>query len=40
MVWAPFASNVYHDLIWYPTIGHARIRAFQRTEWGALFRTY
>ena len=40
MVWAPFASNVYHDMIWYPTVGQSRIRAFMRTEWGQLFRTY
>ena len=40
MVWAPFASNVYHDFVWYPTIGHARIREFMRTEWGSLFRKY
>lgn len=40
MVWAPFASNVYHDWMWYPTIGQSRIRAFNRTEWGRLFRTY
>src|SRR6185295_11508490 len=31
VVWAPFASNVYHDLLWYPTIGRARIRAFAGT---------
>jgi hypothetical protein len=36
MVWAPFASNVYHDWIWYPTIGRSRIRGFDRTEWGQL----
>ncbi len=40
MVWAPFASNVYHDLIWYPTIGQSRIRSFMETEWGQLFRKY
>lgn len=40
VVWAPFASNVYHDLVWYPTIGQARIREFMQTEWGALFKTY
>jgi uncharacterized protein (DUF362 family) len=40
MVWAPFASNVYHDMMWYPTVGQARIREFMRTEWGALFRRY
>jgi uncharacterized protein (DUF362 family) len=40
MVWAPFASNVYHDIVWYPTIGRSRIREFMRTEWGQLFRKY
>ncbi len=40
VVWAPFASNVYHDLLWYPTIGRARIRTFARTPWGRLFETY
>jgi uncharacterized protein (DUF362 family) len=40
MVWAPFASNVYHDLLWYPTIGRSRIRAFRGTEWGRLFERY
>jgi len=40
MVWAPMASNVYHDWFWYPTIGQSRIREFNRTEWGQLFRSY
>jgi intein/homing endonuclease len=40
VAWAPFASNVYHDLLWYPTIGQARIREFSRTPWGRLFETY
>jgi intein/homing endonuclease len=39
-VWAPFASNVYHDWLWYPTVGGARIRAFGRTAWGRLFARY
>ena len=34
VVWAPFASNVYHDLLWYPTIGRSRIRAFAGTAVG------
>jgi len=34
VVWAPFASNVYHDWMWYPTVGRSRIRSFERTEWG------
>ncbi|HEV8474289.1 MAG TPA: DUF362 domain-containing protein [Methylomirabilota bacterium] len=40
MVWAPFASNVYHDMLWYPTVGRSRIRAFRATEWGRLFEKY
>jgi hypothetical protein len=40
VVWAPFASNVYHDFLWYPTIGRGRIRAFARTAWGRLFARY
>ena len=40
MVWAPMASNIYHDLMWYPTVGQSRIRSFMRTEWGSLFRQY
>src|SRR2546422_2145636 len=40
VVWAPFASNVYHDFLWYPTVGRARIRAFTDTGWGRLFRQY
>lgn len=38
--WAPFASNVYHDLLWYPTLGRLRIGRFRRTGWGALWETY
>jgi uncharacterized protein (DUF362 family) len=40
VVWAPFASNVYHDFLWYPTIGRRRIRAFAGTGWGRLFARY
>lgn len=39
-VWAPFASNFYHDLLWYPIIGRKRIKEFQKTEWGKLFGEY
>jgi uncharacterized protein (DUF362 family) len=34
VVWAPMASNVYHDWLWYPLIGQSRIREFKRTKWG------
>jgi uncharacterized protein (DUF362 family) len=37
VVWAPFASNVYHDSIWYPTVGRSVIRTFSRTKWGRFF---
>ena len=40
MVWAPMASNIYHDYMWYPTVGQSRIRSFMRTEWGNLFTRY
>ena len=38
--WAPLASNIYHDFIWYPTIGKSKIRAFRRTKWGKLWEDY
>lgn len=38
--WAPLASNIYHDLIWYPTVGKSKIRAFRRTKWGRLWESY
>lgn len=40
VVWAPFASNVYHDWMWYPTVGKKIIRGFMKTEWGELFKSY
>ncbi len=40
VVWAPFASNLYHDFLWYPTIGKKRIREFMKTKWGKLFQKY
>ncbi len=38
--WAPFASNLWHDGIWYPTVGRARIARFRRTDWGRLRESY
>lgn len=40
VVWAPFASNVYHDMFWYPTVGMSRIRQFNKGKWGRLFDSY
>ena len=38
--WAPLASNIYHDFLWYPTIGKKRIKAFSQTDWGKLWKQY
>lgn len=38
--WAPMASNFYHDVLWYPTVGKSIIRKFSTTEWGQLFEKY
>ena len=35
-----FASEFYHDKLWYNTIGKKRINAFMKTEWGQLFQKY
>jgi len=40
VVWAPFASNVYHDFLWYPTVGKSIIRKYNDTKWGRLFQKY
>jgi len=40
VIWAPFASNIYHDGLWYPTVGRHRIRAFEKTGWGKLWLKY
>ena len=40
VAWAPFASNVYHDCVWYPLVGRKHIREFQRTEWGKVWDAY
>ncbi len=40
VIWAPFASNLYHDYLWYPIIGTKRISEFMKTDWGRLFEKY
>lgn len=40
VVWAPMASNIYHDWFWYPIIGKSIIRKFSKNEWGRLFEKY
>jgi hypothetical protein len=34
-------SYLYHDYLWYPTLGRRKVRSFARTSpWGALFEQY
>lgn len=33
-------SLIYHDMLWYPTVGKRIIRDFMKTEWGKLFSDY
>ncbi|MFX1554127.1 MAG: DUF362 domain-containing protein [Promethearchaeota archaeon] len=35
-----YASMIYHDMLWYPTIGKRRIKKFYQTEWGKVFNNY
>ncbi len=38
--WAPFASNLYHDYLWYPTVGKKRFKKFMESDWGKLFERF
>ena len=40
VVWAPAASNFYHDVLWYPTVGRSKIDRFMKSEWGRLWQSY
>jgi uncharacterized protein (DUF362 family) len=35
-----FGSFVYHDFVWYPTIGRSRVSEWMKTPWGRLFERY
>ena len=35
-----FGSEFYHDYLWYPTIGKSKIKKFNKTEWGQLYKKY
>lgn len=35
-----FASEFYHDKIWYNTVGRRHIDKFMKTEWGKLWQKY
>jgi len=32
-----YASMIYHDMFWYPTIGKRRIKKFFQSDWGKMF---
>ncbi len=38
--WAYAASNIYHNVYWYPLFGKRRIGKMMDTEWGKLFNRY
>lgn len=38
--WAPLASNIYHDNLWYPLVGKRHVRRFFAGRWGQLFMSY
>jgi len=35
-----YASMIFHDMLWYPTIGKRRVRKFLQSEWGKTFLNY
>ncbi|MDD1764031.1 MAG: DUF362 domain-containing protein, partial [Methanobacteriaceae archaeon] len=35
-----FASEFYHDRLWYPVTGKNKINEFKKTEWGVMFDQY
>lgn len=38
--WSYFASNLYHNVYWYPFVGRKRVEAALHTKWGRLFAEY
>lgn len=38
--WSYVASNVYHNVYWYPVHGRRRVKEALRTKWGQLFLSY
>ena len=35
--WSYFASNLYHNVYWYPFVGRKRVEAALKAKWGRLF---
>ena len=38
--WSYFASNLYHNVYWYPFVGRKRVESALHTKWGRLFAEY
>jgi len=38
--WAYLASNLYHNVYWYPFVGRKRVESALETKWGQLFKSY
>lgn len=38
--WSYFASNLYHNVYWYPFVGRKRVQDALKTKWGQLFAEY
>jgi uncharacterized protein (DUF362 family) len=38
--WSYFASNLYHNVYWYPFVGRKRVERALETKWGRMFAEY
>jgi len=38
--WSYLASNLYHNVYWYPFVGRKRVETALETKWGQLFKSY
>jgi uncharacterized protein (DUF362 family) len=38
--WSYLASNLYHNVYWYPVVGRRRVKDALQTKWGQLFESY
>ncbi len=38
--WSYFASNLYHNVYWYPFVGRKRVSSALHTKWGRKFSNY
>ncbi|TET54447.1 MAG: DUF362 domain-containing protein [Anaerolineales bacterium] len=38
--WSYFASNLYHNVYWYPFVGRKRVQEALKAKWGRVFHQY